>query len=369
MSILDEINDKSGLARELYPHGTRVGGDVLQVAGMGPEPGKSARVFLPTGIVHDFNGAESYDLVTVAKDRWGLDDKDVVALLRVKGYLPQQGAAGPGPVIRRLKTAPQFTQKPKDQNSLHPVQNCTHVPEDLSLADFYRMPAWVPARGKEKLVTYPWKFSLSTATGGTVRIARFGGPIAAVGDRQAGQARPWMSRDDCLKAIAAAGLKDTIPTFCLTGDADCRASHDILVLDCDYKPHLDPDGLGSQGRDMVAAGMASAGAAVFASTSGNGRHIVCRLTLEDVLNGKRHYAGLPTKETIEGPQDTDKTPMWHGLRIEIFPAGTKRHIVWHINRKQDGPDDEAPLGRVGLRDVALMVSDAWDAVEDARETR
>ena len=61
--------------------------------------------------------------------------------------------------------------------------------------------------------------------------------------------------------------------------------------------------------------------------------------------------------------------MWHGLRIEIFPAGTRRHIIWHIDRKLAGPDDEAPLGRVGLRDVALMIGDAMDAAEDAAGTR
>ena len=366
MSILDDITDKAALARELYPNGILVDGDVLQVAGKGPEPGRSARVFMDTGIVYDFNGRESYDLVTVAKERWGVDDRDVTSLLRVKGYLPQPPS---GAEVARLKALRKSPQAPKDKNPLRPVQNCSHVPEDLSQADFYRMPAWVPARGKKKLVPSPWKFSLSAVTGGTVRIARFGGPIAPVGDRPAGQALPWMSRDDCLAAISAEGLKDSIPTFCLTGDPDCPASHDILVLDCDYKPHLDPDELGSQARDMVAAGMASAGAAVFASTSGNGRHIVCRLTLEDILNGKRHYAGLPTKDAVEGPQDTDRTPMWHGLRIEIFPAGTKRHIIWHINRKLDGPDDEAPLGRVGLRDVALMIGDAMDAAEDAAGTR
>ena len=369
MSILDEITDKAALARELYPHGILVGDDVLQVAGMGPEPGKSARVFLDTGIVHDFNGSESYDLFTVAKHRWGLDDKDTAALLRVKGYLPQPPS---GAEISRLKAARQSvkaSKPPRDANALRPVQHCTHVPEDMSLNALYSLEAYVPARGKLKRVIPPWKHSLSHATGGTVRIARFGGPIAAVRDRRAGYARPWMTRGDCVDSIEALGLEDAVPAFCLAGDPDCPASHDILVLDFDYKPHLDSDGLGARVRDAVAARMASAGAAVFASKSWNGRHIVARLTLEDILNNKRHYAALPTKEALEGPQDTSKTPMWHGLRIEIFPAGTKRHIVLHNDRKQAGPDDEAPLGRFGLRDVALMIGDAMDAAEAVWETR
>ena len=120
MSILDDITDKAGLARELYPHGILIGDDVLQVAGMGPEPGKSARVFLENGIVHDFNGSESYDLVTVAKHRWGLDDKDAAALLRVKGYLPQPPS---GAEVARLKDVRQNTKAPKpprDADPMHP---------------------------------------------------------------------------------------------------------------------------------------------------------------------------------------------------------------------------------------------------------
>ena len=363
MSILDDITDKAALARELYPHGILVGGDVLQVAGIGPEPGKSARVFLQSGIVHDFNGSESYDLVTVAKHRWGLDDQDTAALMRVKGYLPQPPS---GAEVSRRKAERQSSQAPKlprDVDPLHPVQHCTHVPAEMSLADFYSLEAYLPALGKK--VFYPWKHSLSPATGGTVTIARYGGPIAAVKDRAAGYARPWMTRDDCLKVIEALGQKDTVPTFCLSGDADCPASHDGLVLDFDYKPHLDPAGMGAGVRDGVAARMVSAGAAVFASQSRNGRHIISRLTLEDILNGKRHYAALPTRETLAGPQEPGKPPTWHGLRIEIFPAGTKKHIVWHVDRKLAGPGDDEPLGRFGLRDVAWMIGDAMDAAEDA----
>ena len=115
----------------------------------------------------------------------------------------------------------------------------------------------------------------------------------------------------------------------------------------------------------VAARMASAGAAVFASQSRNGRHIISRLTLEDIRNGKRHYAALPTKETLAGPQEPKKPPMWHGLRIEIFPAGTKKHIVWHVDQKQAGPGDNELLSRFGLRDVAWMIGDAMDAAENA----
>ena len=369
MSILDDITDKAALARELYPHGILVGGDVLQVAGIGPEPGKSARVFLQSGIVHDFNGPESYDLFTVAKHRWGLDDKDTAALLRVKGYLPQPPS---GVEVARRNAALQSSKAPKpprDANAMHPVQHCTHVPEDMTLNDFYSLEAYVPALGQMKLVPPPWKHSLSPATGGTVRIARYGGPIAAVKDRPAGHARPWMTRDACLKVIEALGQKDTVPTFCLSGDADCHASHDGLVLDFDYKPHLDPAGQGAGVRDALAARMASAGAAVFASQSGNGRHIISRLTLEDILNGKRHYAALPTREQLAGPQDPNKPPTWHGLRIEIFPAGTKKHIVWHIHRKLAGSGDDEPLYRFGLRDVAWMIGDAMDAAEDAWGTR
>ena len=54
---------------------------------------------------------------------------------------------------------------------------------------------------------------------------------------------------------------------------------------------------------------------------GTGGHIISRLTLEDILNGKQHYAALPTKATGAGLQDPGKPLTWHGLRIELFPAG------------------------------------------------
>ena len=166
MSILDDITDKAALARELYPHGILVGDDVLEVAGIDPQPGKSARVFLQSGIVYDFNGPESYDLVTVAKHRWGLDDKDTAALLRVKGYLPQPPSSAE--VARRKAERPssQAPKLPRDANAMHPVQHCTHIPEDMTLHALYSLEAYVPALGKEKMVPPPWKHSLSPSTGG-----------------------------------------------------------------------------------------------------------------------------------------------------------------------------------------------------------
>ena len=183
--------------------------------------------------------------------------------------------------------------------------------------------------------------------------------------------RPWLTLDDCRAVIAAAHpdspLAGCHPTFCLSGDADCPADHDALFLDMDYKPGADADGLGAIARDLLTEGLARAGAAVFASMSGTGRHVVARLTPEDISAGRRHYRGLPTPRNAAGPQPKPRQSGFHGLRVEIFPAGTRRHVVWHPHRRLAGPDPEAPLGMVGLRDAAPAVGvPCARPVQDAR---
>ena len=355
--MIDDITDKPGLIQLLWPNGKREGADARRIAGKGSEPGGSAVVFLSTGQVFDHNGGEKYDLVDVIMDRYQLDHKGAAEWLRQQGFLPDRTAT-------HMTTTPLAWAEPKlpdDPNPITRVAHCTHLPGNLSLEDCYRMNAWVPAQGKK--VAFPWKHSLGDATGGTVRIARFGGTSAAGGDRRESKIRPWMTRQECLDTILEAKLQDARPTFCLSGDADCPADHDVLVLDMDYKPHLDPDGLGAAVRDMVADAMAREDAAVFASTSGNGRHVVARLTAGDVQTGKRHYRGIPTEAHIAGQQEPGKPGTWHGLRIEIFPAGTRRHIVWHVERKLAGPADSEPLGRIGLDQIARAV---WKAMQTAQ---
>ena len=59
--------------------------------------------------------------------------------------------------------------------------------------------------------------------------------------------------------------------------------------------------------------------------------------------------GLVWHRLLSGPQPKHRQSGFHGLRVEIFPAGTRRHVVWHPHRRLAGPDPEAPLGMVGLR--------------------
>ena len=365
MSILDDIKDKPRLIELLWPYGTPDGGNALRIGGIGPEPGGSAVVFIDSGIVFDHNGGEVFDLVDAVMDRYGIDHRGAAAWLRSNGFLTSAGASQ---VARRLNPVPpkpvlQSPKASKDPNPIARVRYCTSLPGDLTLLDCYRMAAWVPVRGKK--VLFRWRHSLGQSTGGTVRIARFGGTIAAGGDRRESQVRPWMTRQECLDAIQDAGLETAHPTFCMAGDDDCLADHDLLVLDMDYAQGLDPHGLGAALRDLVTGRLAKDGAAVFASTSGNGRHVVARLIPEDVLTGKRHYRALPTKAHAAGPQEKEKrTSTWHGLRIEIFPAGTRQHIVWQVDRKLAGPSDSEPLGRVGLDAFGMLVWKSMQSVLD-----
>ena len=132
---------------------------------------------------------------------------------------------------------------------------------------------------------------------------------------------PWGTRDDIAGEIQQRRMTGCVPTLCLSGDEGCPSLLDLLVLDLDVKE-------------------GTASAAVFASSSGRGRHAVARLDPQDL--GREHYRGLPP----EGFRD--------GARLEIFPAGTRRHVVWHRDRQLAGPGPDDPLPRVPLMKARIQ---------------
>ena len=87
-------------------------------------------------------------------------------------------------------------------------------------------------------------------------------------------------------------------------------------------------------RDAFMEPLIELGASVFGSSSGRGRHILGRVHPDDY--GPPHLRGLPPGKPKRG------------LKIEIFPAGTLRQIVWRRDRWLSGPQGSDPLPLIPL---------------------
>ena len=276
MSILDGIADKTALIQFLWPAVKAEGPGVWRIGGIDAAPGTSGKVF-ESGYWFDHNGDQKGDMVDVIMERYSLDHAGAARWLADNGWVTGRYAKQrPRPKTQApavLKAAPTTR-----------VENCTDLGDGITLQDFYNLPCWVPATGKK--VHYRWRHSLGESTGGTVQLARFGGMLK-------GQTiRPWLTLADCQAAIAG-GLTDCRPAFALSGDDSSPAPHDLLCLDMDYHPCLDPAGMGAAARDRLAQVLQDFGATVFRSTSGNGCHVVARLTAQDIKSGKLHYRARP----------------------------------------------------------------------------
>ena len=344
MSILDGIADKTALIQFLWPAAKAEGPGVWRIGGIDAAPGTSGKVF-ESGYWFDHNGDQKGDMVDVIMERYSLDHAGVARWLADNGWVTGRYAKQrPRPKTQApavLKAAPTTR-----------VKNCTDLGDGITLQDFYNLPCWVPAIGKKP--HYRWRHSLGEATGGNVRLARFGGML------KGRPVLPWLTLADCQAAIAE-GLTECHPAFALSGDDDCPAPHDLLCLDIDYHPHLDPTGMGASARDRLTQDLQDFGTTAFRSTSGNGRHVVARLTAQDIEAGKLHYRALPIPGYGAGRQESPRSTAWNGLRVEIFPAGTRRHFVWFPDRQMGGPGPEVPLGRVGLSEVAAAALRAQTA--------
>lgn len=339
MSILDGIADKTALIQFLWPAAKAEGPGVWRIGGIDSVPGTSGKVF-ESGYWWDHNGDLKGDLIDVIMERYSLDHAGAARWVSDNGW----GTGG-----RHAKQRPKRNHQAPAVLKAAPttrVKNCTDLGDGITLQDFYNLPCWVPATGKK--VHYRWRHSLGESTGGTVQLARFGGMLK-------GQTiRPWLTLADCQAAIAG-GLTDCRPAFALSGDDSCPAPHDLLCLDMDYHPSLDPTGRGAAARDRLAQVLQDFEAAVFRSSSGNGRHVVARLNAQDIESGKLHFRALPIPGYGAGHQESPKNITWNGLRVEIFPAGTRRHFVWFPNQQVGGPGATAPLGRLGLSTFAAAL--------------
>jgi hypothetical protein len=188
------------------------------------------------------------------------------------------------------------------------------------------MPAWAPCDPKLKKCVGDWR--QSTDSGRGVHVDRYGGPYTEPESGRKLILRPWATRDEILAEIAARPdwvKRGVVPTFCLSGNAATPHPSDVLFLDADVKEGDGPAAM----RDAFMEPLIELGASVFGSSSGRGRHILGRVHPDDY--GLPYLRGLPPGKPKRG------------LKIEIFPAGTLRQIVWRRDRWLSGAQGSDPL--------------------------
>ena len=200
----------------------------------------------------------------------------------------------------------------------------------LSLNDLDESRVWAPADPWMKKCIGCWRHSTLRGSDAGVRLARFGGHYESKDGPM--ELQPWMTRAEILRLIEQdryLSWRGAIPTFCLTGSPGCLWPRDALLLDVDVKSDR-----AEELRDAFMPPIIELGCSVFASGSGRGRHILARVDPEDF--GLQHFRGLPPKDAHEH------------FRIEIFPAGTKRQVVWHRDQQLSGAEPGDPLPRLPL---------------------
>ena len=163
--------------------------------------------------------------------------------------------------------------------------NALALPDGYTLGDLFAAKRWFLANGK-KPATFTlngrrvgMRQSLPSEDGGAAAAKR--GHVTT--ERTGSDGKPYSVRILGWGSLAQVeGLRSRLGwrgasfgyALALTGDEDTPADGALAIVDFDYKPGDDPDGLGAVWRDTVKASMASMGCPIWDSTSGNGFHAV-----------------------------------------------------------------------------------------------
>ena len=261
----------------------------------------------------------------------------------------------------RSTTRPQPRTRYRHQDTHLPggpaaVTDVKDVPV-LTVQDLLNTAIWIPVSNKgEMLADYrtrpPWAYfhSLSQATDGNVRLARFGGFAANKRpgnrpDAEPGiQIQPWMTYTDCLTTCQAteAGYQ---PSLCLAGDESAPAPLPIGVLDVDYEPAKDSDtwqGLRWRNACLRAAGVLEMPA--FTSSGSHGLHLL-------------YHSADVGNTAIRRTQDKH-----HGFLAENFVAGShsRRMVALRIDKALAGTSARSVLPKLGWRDVFNVTARIMD---------
>ena len=226
---------------------------------------------------------------------------------------PNEGKPTPPP--RRTPNAP-FRWKPVCNVDSRGIRQW-YLPE-LKHTEF-----WIPSVAKHPLRDgrVAWRQSRQPDQGG-VRICRYGSQGKRV--KEVGAIiRPWRTYP-VIQSICQKYNRDhspaAAPALCLSGDEDCPALSNIMLVDVDFKPSMDA-GTGLTYRDNLRRAFLERGFPCFASSSLNGFHAIGCLDADSIpLVQKR-------KESAVQP-----IPAEPSVKIDWFLPGAGSLVVVWLDR-------------------------------------
>lgn len=208
-------------------------------------------------------------------------------------------------------------------------------------------------------VTYGFRQSL-----GNLELARYGGEYVDSKDVRM-TLLPHDSYDRVqaiIKRIADTTGGRCVPAISLAASDTVRYPFPLAVVDCDYRPDDDQDGSGRRYRNSLYQRACRAGLPIYASSGGNGFHVLARAHWGSNQGYKTDQNG--NKSAYR--QDRWKPPGTHGVAVDVFLPGGRHSLTLRLDKALSEPGGDVLLMSMeALNDLMLPGPD--DVAGDAAQ--
>lgn len=281
------------------------------------------------------------------KIRWGtlpkmdFDEacKKIWVQAKAHGWTPPAGNTP------RLARRPRQDYTPPEIIPLY----ATPAPAGFTALDIQKLPIWFCGLGKKgftmtwKGVTYGWRQSKPEADGG-IGMARYGGDVQEkkLGTEQTYPVtvKPWQDYAAIQTICEWAKNHNRLgarPVIGMGGDKKNPAPHSLLILDVDYHPEKDKDGIGKQYRDALQKLLVEDNFSIYSSTSGNGYHGVG--LVDEAYYDRFLVNGMTKRKIATWKPYLDE--MQTGVAVDIFLPSAPFLVALNLHRpiaNADGND-------------------------------
>ena len=256
-----------------------------------------------------------------------------IRYVRPDGTLAYSGGA---PSSRTRPTRPVQAPEGTPRRRTHTRSPASGGARPETLRELLELECWFVGNGKAPGTRGRWgkpaeayRQSKPMEKGG-VRLCRYGSNGVVVEESSGGRIYevvilPWGRYADIRAKAEVWNLMSPAGRFyrasiALSADKRTPPVTQLAVLNFDYQPGADPDGLGAGARDSILRWLTDAGVPCYRSNSGNGFHglVLAR------PDGQDWRTALPLKK-------------WHGAQLEIFPPGSKRLVAFNPEQPTLGP--------------------------------